>query len=134
MTSDERRALVRRLRDTDGLTFAAIGEKLGITAQAAASAYRYQPTGGRRGVRPTPINLDALSPVARIVWRGLIARGIHCRADATARGIDDTAIRSVTGAESPLVLTLAPILAVIRPGDKDGGWGWFGRQLAAERA
>jgi hypothetical protein len=44
---EQRRALIRHLRDAEGLTFRAIGQRLGISLQAAQQAYL-------RATRPKP--------------------------------------------------------------------------------
>lgn len=130
--SAQRRAEIRRLRDEDGLTFAEIGHRLGIGASAAASAYRYQPSGGVRGVKPRPVDVATLPPVARVLYRGLACP--QASVAAATWGIPATAVRWIydnRGTE-PYLSTVATILRAIRPDDADGGWAWFGGEMAAE--
>jgi DNA-directed RNA polymerase specialized sigma24 family protein len=44
---EQRRALIRHLRDVEGLTFEAIGQRLGISHQSAQQTYQ-------RATRPKP--------------------------------------------------------------------------------
>lgn len=86
----------------------------------------------RRGRPPANIDPATLPPVARVLRAGLASRGITSSvAVAAATGIPArTAVHLLTGTVDPRVTTVGAILRAIRPGDKDGGWGWFGRELA----
>lgn len=63
---------------------------------------------------------DSRPPVARV----LLTAAEHI--DRSRR--ED--VRRCCRAVSPTVESVRRALAILRPRDKDGGWGWFGRELA----
>lgn len=76
--------------------------------------------------------MAGLTACARVLRAGFAARGCQTIRDAAeAAGLDERNLRRVLGGgtAAPTVDTLRPMLSAIRPGDKDGGWGWFGREL-----
>lgn len=82
-----------------------------------------------RGRPSAAINPADLPDVARVLRPHLTPavrtaiRETHGLGVATLHGI-------TAGTIDPRISTLRAILATIRPGDRDGGWGWFGRALA----
>jgi len=85
-----------------------------------------------RGRPPAAIDPAALPAVARVLRQGIDARRLSLSAAAGLAGVlPSTLHRTLTGPD-PGVRVVGRVLRVIRPADKDGGWGWFGRQLAAQ--
>jgi hypothetical protein len=83
----------------------------------------------RRGRPPAVIDLATLPPLARVLRPHL---------DTTERrqatGVPNAILSDLINGRTadPRVSTLAAVLAAIRPEDKDGGWGWFGRMMVKE--
>lgn len=82
----------------------------------------------RRGRPPATVDLASLPIVARVLRPHLES------ADArTMTGLPAATLSEFLNGHlpNPGFNTLRQLIAGIRPLDKDGGWGWFGRQLAA---
>lgn len=75
-----------------------------------------------RGRPRTTIDPASLPTVARVLLTAADA------IPAASREEVRRACRNV----SPTVASVGRALAILRPRDKDGGWGWFGRALAKE--
>lgn len=78
------------------------------------------PRRGRPRTAINPAKLASLPPVARV----LLAAGESVPAEQREE------VRRNCRGLNPTVASVARALTILRPKDADGGWGWFGRELA----